>query len=248
MSQTANHTPESFKAQIAALTEQLVGRALDSQLDIWLNNHHGASGTAGTKTVMVALAELLADIGSKVVDAAVPTTVTVLQDVGVNRTVQVMDAPTASGLGAGIGKQATVAPGGNPATLQVGSAAGLGPLLVQVTVPLTVVPAAAVAGKPVTVACMSACGSTVIGAGLTLLPVFGSAVVLPAVVVIVSGPVAGAGKVLLQVIVAPTAIGLGAGLGMHDCVAPGGRPLSTQVAAAAGLGPALVQVPLTVTG
>ena len=43
MSQTANHTPESFKAQIAALTEQLVGRALDSQLDIWLNNHHGAS-------------------------------------------------------------------------------------------------------------------------------------------------------------------------------------------------------------
>ena len=120
--------------------------------------------------------------------------------------------------------------------------------MVQVTVPVTVVPAGAVAGKPATVACMSACGTTVIGAGLTLLPVFGSAVVLPAVVVIVSGPVAGAVKVLLQVIVAPTASGLGTGLGTHDWVAPGGRPLSTQVAAAAGLGPALVQVPLTVTG
>ena len=156
--------------------------------------------------------------------------------------------PTANGLATGFGKQVIAAPTGNELTLHTGLAAGLGPLLVQVTVPVTVVPAGAVAGKPVTVACMSACGTTVIGAGLTLLPVFGSAVVLPAVVVIVSGPVAGAGKVLLQVIVAPTASGLGTGLGTHDCVAPGGKPLRTQVAAAAALGPALVQVPLTVTG
>ena len=35
-------TPESFKAQLAALTAQLAGRPLDSALDDWLNANHGA--------------------------------------------------------------------------------------------------------------------------------------------------------------------------------------------------------------
>jgi hypothetical protein len=35
-------TPETFKSQIAALTAQLAGRALDGSLDAWLNREHGA--------------------------------------------------------------------------------------------------------------------------------------------------------------------------------------------------------------
>lgn len=35
-------TPESFKTQLAALTAALAGRALDSALQDWLNQHHGA--------------------------------------------------------------------------------------------------------------------------------------------------------------------------------------------------------------
>ena len=38
-------TPETFKAQIAALTAQLSGRALDAALDEWLNTHHGAGSS-----------------------------------------------------------------------------------------------------------------------------------------------------------------------------------------------------------
>jgi hypothetical protein len=34
-------TPADFRQQIAALTAQLAGRALDSQLDEWLNREHG---------------------------------------------------------------------------------------------------------------------------------------------------------------------------------------------------------------
>jgi len=35
-------TPEAFKARIAELTAQLQGRALDADLDRWLNAEHGA--------------------------------------------------------------------------------------------------------------------------------------------------------------------------------------------------------------
>ena len=36
------HTPETFRAQIAALTAQIAGRPLDAGLDAWLNHEHGA--------------------------------------------------------------------------------------------------------------------------------------------------------------------------------------------------------------
>lgn len=36
-------TPETFKAQLSALTAQLAGRALDAALDDWLNREHGAA-------------------------------------------------------------------------------------------------------------------------------------------------------------------------------------------------------------
>jgi len=38
-------TPDSFKVQLSTLTAQLVGRALDAELDHWLNTHHGATSS-----------------------------------------------------------------------------------------------------------------------------------------------------------------------------------------------------------
>jgi hypothetical protein len=73
--------------------------------------------------------------------------------------VQVMAEPTAKGLGAGEGVQLCVAPAGKPLKAQVGLAAALGPLLVQVPVTVTGWPAATVPGT-VTLAAMSACGVT----------------------------------------------------------------------------------------
>jgi len=35
-------TPDKFRAQIAGLTAQLAGRAIDAELDAWLNREHGA--------------------------------------------------------------------------------------------------------------------------------------------------------------------------------------------------------------
>lgn len=35
------HTPETFRAQLAALTAQIAGRPLDTGLDAWLNHEHG---------------------------------------------------------------------------------------------------------------------------------------------------------------------------------------------------------------
>lgn len=39
-------TPETFRAQIAALTTQLAGRPLDADLDAWLNAEHGAGSAS----------------------------------------------------------------------------------------------------------------------------------------------------------------------------------------------------------
>jgi hypothetical protein len=35
-------TPDEFRAEIAGLTAQIAGRAIDAQLDAWLNREHGA--------------------------------------------------------------------------------------------------------------------------------------------------------------------------------------------------------------
>jgi hypothetical protein len=39
-------TPEAFRQQIASLTAQLQGRALDRDLDDWLNREHGAASAS----------------------------------------------------------------------------------------------------------------------------------------------------------------------------------------------------------
>jgi Domain of unknown function (DUF4863) len=38
---TTAATPETFKAQLCALTAQIAGKALDGALDAWLNREHG---------------------------------------------------------------------------------------------------------------------------------------------------------------------------------------------------------------
>lgn len=96
--------------------------------------------------------------------------------------------PTAKGLGAGLGVQFTVAPDGNPVTAQFAAAATLGPALVHVIVPVTVEPAGGLVGKPLLVACMSACGTTLLVVETTLFAGFGSAVVEPAVPVMLTAP------------------------------------------------------------
>ncbi len=203
-----------------------------------------ACGTLPTDCCAV----LFDGMGSAVVLPAVPVTVTPPLAGTVKLTAHTTDALTANGLGAGFGKQFTVAPAGTVVTAHVGAADGLGPLLVHVTVPETVLPAGAVAGKPATVACISACGITVTGVVAVLFSGNGSGVVLLAVAMMLSVPVAGAVNVLVQLMLAPRGSGSGTGLGVQVCVAPAGKPLNAHVGADAAEGPALVQVPLTVTG
>jgi hypothetical protein len=42
MPTSTNPSPETLRAQIAALTAQLAGRPLDAALDAWLNEEHGS--------------------------------------------------------------------------------------------------------------------------------------------------------------------------------------------------------------
>jgi hypothetical protein len=48
MTATPTPTPETFKAQLAALTEQLKDRPLDAALDAWLNEAHGVGSPTYT--------------------------------------------------------------------------------------------------------------------------------------------------------------------------------------------------------
>jgi len=84
-----------------------------------------------------------------------------------------------------------------------------------------------------------------------LLLVFGSGVVLPAVVTIWTVPAFVGVNVVVHVIVPSTGNGLGAGAGLQVVVAPAGVPPgkpTTQVGLAAGSGPKFLHVVITVTG
>jgi hypothetical protein len=201
--------------------------------------------SARAATVTGVCAVLFAATGSAVCEPAVPVTVRLpLAGTGYE-TLQTIALPAGSEAAGTAGAQLTAAPGGRPLAAQVALLAALGPLLVQVSVPVAVLPAAGLGAKPVRAAAMSACGAMVIGFASVLLALLGSAVPEPAFVVIASGPLAGAVKLALQVIAWPTANGFGAGAGVQVCGVPAGRPLSAHVGEAAGLGPALVQTPLT---
>jgi hypothetical protein len=96
-------------------------------------------------------------------------------------------------------------------------------------------------------AAMSACGVTAITWVTALLAGNGSTVEDPAVPVMFTAPVAGAVKLTAQSMLCPTGRGFGAGLGVQFTVAPGGSPEGTHVGAAAGLGPAFVQLTVPAT-
>ena len=114
------------------------------------------AGTGGANPLMAEVAVLLLWFGSDVSLPAV-TLADMLPLAGtVKDALQTMALPGASGLVVGTaGVKVTVAEGGSPAMLHVAALAVLGPLLAQVNVPLTVLPATPLEGK-FTVAVISA--------------------------------------------------------------------------------------------
>ena len=91
---------------------------------------------------------LLPAFGSDVVLPAVTVPDTLPLMGAVKPTSQTMEDPFANGLAVGTaGVHVTVDEGGNPAMSQVAATAALGPLLVQVKLPVTGLPAIAVLGK-----------------------------------------------------------------------------------------------------
>lgn len=159
-----------------------------------------------------------------------------------------MASPAARLATGGVGVQLIVASAGRPVTVQLASVAADGPWLLQVMVPETVLPTAAVGGMPLMAATRSAAGVMARVFVLVLFTGLGSSVVVPAVVRILNVPLLGAVNVLVQVMLSFSARVAGTGFGVHVLVAPGGRPVSVQLGAAAGLTPLLVHVPDTVTG
>jgi hypothetical protein len=104
-----------------------------------------------------------------------------------------MLAPLAKGAAVGlVGAHTVVAPAGNPLIAQVAAAAALGPLLVQVMVPLTAAPAVTTVGNVLPVTAISASARTVAVYGVVLLVGFVSAVAEPAVTVADTEPLSGA--------------------------------------------------------
>lgn len=135
---------------------------------------------------------LFAGAGSSVVEPAVALIDSGPLGGATKVDVQVIALLTVSGLGAGLGTQLCVAPGGNPLKLQLAAIASLTPLLVHVPETVTGWPALTLAGTLVT-ATISANGTTLVLACTVLLAGAGSALDEPAVPVTVSGaPLAGA--------------------------------------------------------
>jgi len=105
---------------------------------------------------------LLPAFGSDVVLPAVTVPDTLPLVGAVKPTSQTMEDPFANGPAVGTaGVHVTVDAGGNPAMSQVAATAALGPLLVQVKLPVTGLPAVAVLGK-LTVDAMSADADTAV--------------------------------------------------------------------------------------
>lgn len=189
---------------------------------------------------------------STVVEPAVVVMLSGPLDGLANVDVQMIAAPDNNGSGIaplGSSVHVCVAPTGNPDNVQVGAAAGLGPLLRQRPDTVTGCPATALAGTVVT-ALMSACGVMASGLASTLFVKLLSAVAALAVVAMLSGPVPGAAKVEEQRIAEPLGSGSGmapVGSSVHETVAPIGNPVSAQVGPTAALGPAFKHRPDTVT-
>jgi hypothetical protein len=156
--------------------------------------------------------------------------------------------PGSSGVAVGtLGVQLTIAAVGRPVMEHMAASAGLGPLLVQVNVPVTIEPGTAVAGNDA-VAVMSALAGTLTVLCAELFTAFGSVVVVPAVTVTLTAPDVGPVKLAVQAMELPRGSGEDVGTaGKQFTVAPLGNPLTEHVAASAALGPLLVHVNEPVT-
>jgi len=111
--------------------------------------------------VTVACAVLFDAFGSGVVLPAVAVAVTEPLPGATKLIVQLIALPTPRLATGGIGTQFTVDPPGNPLTAHVALAPALGPAFVQLNVPFTTLPAAALPGKLIP-ATMSAEGARLI--------------------------------------------------------------------------------------
>jgi hypothetical protein len=152
-----------------------------------------ARGAVGSSSDTGRESTLLTSIGSAVALLVVVLIVSTPFAGATNDELQITDAPAANGLGAALGEQVCVVPGGNPDNAHVTPTAGLGPKFVQVPLTVTGSPAEALAGAVVT-ACMSAHGTAPADCCATLLAGSGSGVVELAVPTTVTPPVTGAVK------------------------------------------------------
>jgi hypothetical protein len=106
---------------------------------------------------------------------------------------------------------------------------------------LTVLPATALAGN-VALAARSALALIAVVALAVLFALFGSAVLLAAVTVAMTLPLAGAVYDTEHARLLPLASVAADDAGTHAKVAPTGKPVMVQLASVASLGPALLQV------
>ena len=166
---------------------------------------------------------------TSLVAPVVAVTVEVPDTVGVPLTGQLMLAPAATVAGGAGEHVPTVTPAGKPETVQVAfsALAAAAPLLVHLTVPLYGVPTVAVVGRPLRSGVISEPVEPIVAVAVLLagLPSF----VAPVVPVTVVAPVVVGVPDTVQLIDAPGAT-LTGGVGEHDDVSPGGKPLTAQVA------------------
>jgi hypothetical protein len=155
--------------------------------------------------VMVARAVLLPSLASGVLEPATPVSVMASVRGAVLLTSQVIASFTANSSGAGLGVHVKRVPTGGLSSRHVGAPAGLGPLLVQVSVVLMGAPGAGSSGTFENTATISASPLTSIDLVSALLAGLASGVREPAMVVMVKRPSLGAVKVDVHVISASTA-------------------------------------------
>lgn len=209
----------------------------------------GTAVTSGAAATFRRWVRVLLDrSGSVVVLPAVTVAVNGVGVVGVKDRLHEI-GPSSFARGAAVGTAGVHAgwtPAGRPVIVHVAATAGSGPVFVQVKEPVTCMPAVMLLGSVTLETCMSAFFSWAWAVRVkTLLDESGSAVLLPAVTVMVSELVLAGVKMAVHEIVLPGlpgATGLAVGVpGVQDEEKPGGRPEMVQVAMAAAWGPVLRQ-------
>lgn len=145
-----------IQRRIAPKREKTAAAAIDNARSTSAQPAFAGAGTGAVEPFVVKLAALLAGFGSAALLPAVTLADTLPLAGIVKDALQTITLPEASALAVGTaGVQVTTAAAGNPAMLHVAAVAALGPLFVQVKVPLAVLPTTPLEGK-FAVAVMSA--------------------------------------------------------------------------------------------